>query len=274
MRWFYRPEETSGGRRPFHAVRELLMSDHEDEVPLGSLIRGARVLSLAEFARAVPLPRRRLDPTPGVRGRGAPGSGGGAGAGGAAFVEEDPPTYFARLSYRPATKAFLPDRLPVFCTCEGAYCPDDAPMICCPACHEFYHPQVRIVFCFPNRGGAAGTKRKNAHARSLARSLARLSKKRKGALNSRHLDAHPQQTNQNKPSTNPKQLNKQLKQQTKQQKQCVGVSAAAADRIRREIGLPSDAADVGAPPPPKPGALVPWLCPQCTGERSRGARAR
>lgn len=195
VRWYYRPEETYGGRRPFQAVRELLMSDHEDRVFLGSLIRGARVLSLADFARAVPPSRRRLDPTPGARGR-PPGTSGG-GAAGAPFVEEEVPTYFARMSYRPAAKppTFVPERLPVFCTCESAYCPDDAPaMISCPRCHEFFHPQ------------------------------------------------------------------------------CVGVSANAAERIRRELGLPDDSADVGAPPPRElpPDAPPPWLCPQCASGRSGG----
>jgi hypothetical protein len=164
VRWYYRPEESAGGRRPFHAVRELLLSDHDDVVPLGSLMGPARVLPLAEFAERVPLERRRLDPTPAARGVGrAGGKGGaaaggaaaasssssarrGAGAGGAPFVDEALPTYFARLMYRPRTWAFVPDRLPVFCTCESAYCPDGPAMICCPGCHEFFHPQVRFFF--------------------------------------------------------------------------------------------------------------------------------
>jgi hypothetical protein len=130
-------------------VRELLVSDHDDTVPLGSLIGPARVLSLEDFAKMVPLERRRLDPTPAARGKSRSG---GTGAGGAPVTDEAIPTYYARLMYRPGAGVYIPDRLPVFCTCESAYCPDGPAMICCPACHEFFHPQVRFFgpsFCDP-----------------------------------------------------------------------------------------------------------------------------
>ena len=205
LRWYYRPEEAAGGRRPFHAVRELLLSDHEDQVSLGSLMRPARVLPLAEFARAVPLPRRKLDPTPAAirpKGAGKEGSTGGAsavaatdggGAAGAPFVEEEVPTYFARMAFYPATSAFAPDRFPVFCTCESAYNPDDSPgLLPCPVCKEYYHPQ------------------------------------------------------------------------------CVGLPLAEAARLRREMGLPEDPADVGAAPLKASAAAPAWRCPACKRGASGG----
>ncbi|KAK9916575.1 hypothetical protein WJX75_004358 [Coccomyxa subellipsoidea] len=48
--------------------------------------------------------------------------------------------FYARFTYKPVTKEFRPDRVPVYCVCELPYNPD-AFMILCSKCEEWYHPK-------------------------------------------------------------------------------------------------------------------------------------
>ena len=50
-RWYYRPEESVDGRRPFDGCTELLESDHVDIVPRNTVISRCRVVSAGEFSR-------------------------------------------------------------------------------------------------------------------------------------------------------------------------------------------------------------------------------
>ena len=50
-RWYYRPEESAEGRRPFDGCSELLESDHVDIVPRNTVLSRCRVVSAGEFAR-------------------------------------------------------------------------------------------------------------------------------------------------------------------------------------------------------------------------------
>lgn len=50
-RWYYRPEESADGRRPFDGCSELLESDHVDIVPRSAVLSRCRVLTAGEFAR-------------------------------------------------------------------------------------------------------------------------------------------------------------------------------------------------------------------------------
>ncbi|KAI8472588.1 MAG: bah-phd domain-containing protein [Monoraphidium minutum] len=105
--WYYRPEEAVGGRKAFHGAKELFLSDHTDACSVATVIRKCRVLTLKDYQ-------------------------------GLAKVGDD--DYFSRFSYRPASREFAPDRVPVFCRCELPYNPDRF-MAMCDSCEEWFHPE-------------------------------------------------------------------------------------------------------------------------------------
>lgn len=106
VRWYYRPEESMGGRRQFHGAKELFLSDHYD-IQSGETIEGkCTVHTFKSYTKLETV-----------------------GA-------ED---YFCRFEYKAATGGFTPDRVAVYCKCEMPYNPDDL-MVQCEACKDWFHP--------------------------------------------------------------------------------------------------------------------------------------
>nr|GMD10157.1 chromatin remodeling protein EBS-like isoform X1 [Ipomoea batatas] len=106
VRWYYRPEESMGGRRQFHGAKELFLSDHFD-VQSADTIEGK--CTVHTFRAYVKLQN---------------------------VGTED---YYCRFEYKAATGAFIPDRVAVYCKCELPYNPDDL-MVQCEECKDWYHP--------------------------------------------------------------------------------------------------------------------------------------
>ncbi|KAM0872697.1 hypothetical protein ACQ4PT_038562 [Festuca glaucescens] len=106
VRWYYRPEESMGGRRPFHGSKEVFLSDHQDVQSADTIECKCNVYSFKEYTK--------LD----------------------AVNAED---YFCRFEYKSITGSFVPDRIAVFCKCEMPYNPDDL-MIQCDDCSDWFHP--------------------------------------------------------------------------------------------------------------------------------------
>ncbi|KAJ6804106.1 chromatin remodeling protein EBS-like [Iris pallida] len=106
VRWYYRPEDSLGGRRQFHGAKELFLSDHYD-VQSAHTIEGKCVVhSFKSYTKL-----------------------GSVGAG----------DYFCRFDYKAATGGFTPDRVAVYCKCEMPYNPDDL-MVQCEGCKDWFHP--------------------------------------------------------------------------------------------------------------------------------------
>ncbi|XP_075482232.1 chromatin remodeling protein EBS-like [Primulina tabacum] len=106
VRWYYRPEESVGGRRQFHGSKELFLSDHYD-VQSADTIEGKCIIhTFKDYTK---------------------------------LENVKPEDFFCRFEYKPSTGAFLPDRVAVYCNCEMPYNPDDL-MIQCEECKDWYHP--------------------------------------------------------------------------------------------------------------------------------------
>ncbi|XP_010531454.1 PREDICTED: chromatin remodeling protein SHL isoform X2 [Tarenaya hassleriana] len=106
VRWYYRPEESIGGRRQFHGSKEVFLSDHYDVQSADTIEGKCTVHSFKSYTK--------LD----------------------AVGNED---FFCRFEYNSSTGAFNPDRVAVFCKCEMPYNPDDL-MVQCESCSEWFHP--------------------------------------------------------------------------------------------------------------------------------------
>ncbi|XP_074270143.1 chromatin remodeling protein EBS-like [Silene latifolia] len=106
VRWYYRPEESMGGRRQFHGAKELFLSDHYD-VQSAHTIEGKCIVH--SFKNYTKLENVGTD------------------------------DYFCRFEYKAATGAFTPDRVAVYCKCEMPYNPDDL-MVQCEGCKDWFHP--------------------------------------------------------------------------------------------------------------------------------------
>nr|XP_043620046.1 chromatin remodeling protein EBS-like [Erigeron canadensis] len=107
VRWYYRPEETKGGRTPYHGVNEVFLSDHFDTQSVHSIVGTCTVHSYLSYIR-----------------RG---------------VVDHNKDFFSRFKYFPTTGKFDPDRARVYCICEMPYNPDFL-MIECEDCNDWYHP--------------------------------------------------------------------------------------------------------------------------------------
>jgi hypothetical protein len=82
VRWYYRPEEAKGGRRPFHGAKELFLSDHYDTQSAHTIEGKCIVHSFKNYTK--------LD-------------------------NVGPEDFYCRFDYRAATGAFSPDRVAVYC---------------------------------------------------------------------------------------------------------------------------------------------------------------
>ncbi|MBA0635667.1 hypothetical protein Godav_029343 [Gossypium davidsonii] len=106
VRWYYRPEESIGGRRQFHGSKELFLSDHYDVQSADTIEGKCTVHSFKSYTK--------LD----------------------AVGNDD---FFCRFEYNSSTGAFNPDRVAVYCKCEMPYNPDDL-MVQCEGCSDWFHP--------------------------------------------------------------------------------------------------------------------------------------
>ncbi|OIW08228.1 hypothetical protein TanjilG_15189 [Lupinus angustifolius] len=106
VRWYYRPEESIGGRRQFHGAKELFLSDHYDVQSAHTIEGKCIVHSFKNYTKLENV------------------------------AAED---YYCRFEYKAATGAFIPDRVAVYCKCEMPYNPDDL-MVQCEGCKDWYHP--------------------------------------------------------------------------------------------------------------------------------------
>ncbi len=80
VRWYYRPEESKCGRRPFHGARELFLSDHYD-IQSADTIEGT--CTVHTFRNYIKLETVRAE------------------------------DFFCRFEYQAATGDFTPDRVAV-----------------------------------------------------------------------------------------------------------------------------------------------------------------
>ncbi|KAM0012835.1 putative BAH domain-containing protein [Helianthus debilis subsp. tardiflorus] len=80
-RWYYRPEESIGGRRQFHGSKEVFLSDHRDFQSADTIEGKCTVHSFKSYTK--------LD----------------------AVGNDD---YFCRFEYNSVTGAFVPDRVAVY----------------------------------------------------------------------------------------------------------------------------------------------------------------
>eukprot|EP00252_Welwitschia_mirabilis_P003733 TRINITY_DN13788_c0_g1_i1.p1 TRINITY_DN13788_c0_g1~~TRINITY_DN13788_c0_g1_i1.p1 ORF type:complete len:215 (-),score=13.25 TRINITY_DN13788_c0_g1_i1:398-1042(-) len=146
VRWYYRPEESIGGRRQFHGVKELFLSDHYDVQSADTIEGKCIVHSFKNYTK--------------LESVGA----------------ED---YFCRFEYKAATGGFTPDRVAVYCKCEMPYNPDDL-MVQCEACKDWFHPtcldmtvsQLKAIdhFICPTCSEQARKKQRNGAKDSFAES--------------------------------------------------------------------------------------------------------
>mmetsp|Transcript_38176 Transcript_38176/g.53000 ORF Transcript_38176/g.53000 Transcript_38176/m.53000 type:complete len:313 (+) Transcript_38176:180-1118(+) len=107
LTWYYRPEDTESGKKTFYGEKEIFNSDHKDEIQLSTINGKCQVHSLKDY--------QTLEE-----------------------VRDD--DYFFRFRYKASTGKFTPNRVPVYCSCEMPYNPDEF-MVQCENCKEWYHPQ-------------------------------------------------------------------------------------------------------------------------------------
>ncbi|KAM3278961.1 hypothetical protein ACQJBY_046327 [Aegilops geniculata] len=143
VRWYYRPEESIGGRRPFHGEKEVFLSDHQDVQSADTIECKCNVYSFRDYTK---------------------------------LSAVNPEDYFCRFEYKSITGSFVPDRIAVFCKCEMPYNPDDL-MIQCEECSDWFHPacigktikeakkleNFTCEGCVAENGNGNGAKNENSH---------------------------------------------------------------------------------------------------------------
>ncbi|KAH7331377.1 hypothetical protein KP509_20G030000 [Ceratopteris richardii] len=144
VRWYYRPEESIGGRRQFHGAKEVFFSDHTDIQSADTIEGTCTVHSFKSYTK---------------------------------LENVDTDDYFCRFEYKALTGAFNPDRVAVYCKCEMPYNPDDL-MVQCEECKDWFHPacmnltpeQVNKLdhfFCSDCTSEADGDKKNLSNGRDL-----------------------------------------------------------------------------------------------------------
>ncbi|KAI3742966.1 hypothetical protein L1987_60665 [Smallanthus sonchifolius] len=106
VRWYYRREESMGGRRKFHGIKELFLSDHYDTQSAHTIEDKCIVHTFRNYTK---------------------------------LEIVGPKDYFCRFEYKAATGGFTPDLVSVYCKYEMPKNPDDL-MVKCEACKDWYHP--------------------------------------------------------------------------------------------------------------------------------------
>lgn len=156
VRWYYRPEESIGGRRQFHGAKELFLSDHFDVQSADTIEGKCTVHSFKNYTKLE-------------------------------SVGAD--DYFCRFEYKSATGGFTPDRVAVYCKCEMPYNPDDL-MVQCEGCKDWFHPacmnmtpeqakKVDHFFCPSCSSEDEDKKTRNSHVASPLAEAKLESKRRK-----------------------------------------------------------------------------------------------
>ncbi|XP_019451665.1 PREDICTED: chromatin remodeling protein EBS-like [Lupinus angustifolius] len=107
VRWYYRPEDSIGGRRQFHGEKELFLSDHYDVQNTYAFEGKCVVHSFKDYTKLENV------------------------------TAED---YYCRFEYKAVTGAFTPESVAVYCKCEMPYNPDEL-MVQCEECMDWYHPK-------------------------------------------------------------------------------------------------------------------------------------
>eukprot|EP00049_Salpingoeca_infusionum_P007235 m.117676 g.117676 ORF g.117676 m.117676 type:complete len:238 (-) comp13631_c1_seq1:454-1167(-) len=116
VQWYYRPEDLPSKRKPYHAVDELVESNHTDKIPPQTVHCKCRVLTLDEYQAW------RQEPIDDV-----------------SSELRDLPVYFSRTSYDVTTRKIKARPKPI-CHCKKPYNPD-LPIIMCQTCSKPFHPQ-------------------------------------------------------------------------------------------------------------------------------------
>ncbi|GMH23755.1 hypothetical protein Nepgr_025598 [Nepenthes gracilis] len=119
VRWYNRPEETTGGQRKFHGSTELFLSDHYDIQSADTIEGKCIVHSFKSYMK--------LD----------------------AVGTDD---FICRFEYSFSTGAFTPDRVAVYCNCEMPYNPDDLMVQCegCSDCLDSAYERQLLAICCPS----------------------------------------------------------------------------------------------------------------------------
>ncbi|KAI7741037.1 hypothetical protein M8C21_022466 [Ambrosia artemisiifolia] len=115
VRWYYRPEESMGGRRQFHGIKELFLSDHYDVQSAHTIEDKCIVHTFKNYTK---------------------------------LEDVGPEDYFCRFEYKAATGGFTPDRVAVYCKCEMPYNPDDLMVQYHPACLNMTIEQAKQLDSF------------------------------------------------------------------------------------------------------------------------------
>ncbi|KAK1353439.1 Chromatin remodeling protein EBS [Heracleum sosnowskyi] len=106
VRWYYWPEEASGGRKQFHGAKELFLSDHYDFQSTNTIEGKCIVHSFKEYTKLE------------------------------VVGDED---YYSGFEYKARAKEFTHNYVSVYCNCEMPHNPDDM-MMQCDKCKDWFHP--------------------------------------------------------------------------------------------------------------------------------------
>ncbi|XP_076929298.1 chromatin remodeling protein SHL-like [Bidens hawaiensis] len=107
VQWYYRPEEAAGGRRRFHGMKELFLSDHRDVQSADTIEGKCTVHSFRGYTSL------------------------------RAVGNDD---FFCRFEYKSSARAFSPNKVAVYCKCNMPYNPDEL-MVQCDGCIDWFHPR-------------------------------------------------------------------------------------------------------------------------------------
>ena len=80
VRWYYRPEESIGGRRQFHGSKEVFLSDHVDTQSADTIEGKCTIHTFKSYTK---------------------------------LENVEPDDYFCRFEYKASTGAFIPDKVAV-----------------------------------------------------------------------------------------------------------------------------------------------------------------
>jgi len=122
--WYYRPEETKLGRKPWHAKSEILESDHKDTVHVGCVNSKCKVYTLSEYEGLEPGSKK---PTVGKKNE-------------KSYVL---PEFISRSFYM-HKKGVLKEALPTYCVCNTPSNPDKM-LIACDTCDKWFHAECMKV---------------------------------------------------------------------------------------------------------------------------------
>ncbi|PWA79961.1 hypothetical protein CTI12_AA086390 [Artemisia annua] len=104
--WYYRPEETSEGRKSFHGDKEVILSDHQELHNANTIIGKCDVHSLAEYIK---------------------------------LKNVEDKDYFSRFEYMATKERLKNKKVATYCKCGMPLNPDVL-MVGCDGCDDWFHP--------------------------------------------------------------------------------------------------------------------------------------